>query len=835
MYRKYKERHFVTHTLEHLLGVLVIVASAAAVAYFASAQTTLTTSVVTSTVSPSTPTLTSQPVTTTSISTTGDSVFFAVTPAPETDCSGAQPMTKVFFAVSTALGGSFEVTSDTGMLGTRLEWGEYPLPNGKYTWKGIANSGFIPSGTDSGSFELRGTCLTSLSNTNGWMTASSPLDYPETSLLTPQVFLGTSPISSGGTVSNIVNFSLASLNASRIGFALVSAQFGTKFFGGDEGVANDPTLHTWKLSWNSASVPNGDYVLVAIGDTSEGVLRSAKFLLHVANVAPVISSGTAQHVTADISVKTSSNTLSLPSSPDTQTLPRPILKVFFDNKPLTYPNRIFNDEDIELRVIVSLAKKVTLVAIDEHTHTVTQLGNGVIDDLLTTPGMDIWTYVWSAAPVEEGSYNVFARVLRTDGTTIETVPVSLHIMHHTAPSESQTAADTPTPSSTAVTPGERQQILDRVSDPAACTNAEECKIFCTSHREVKDECAQFARVNISTPHANIPSLSDGVPDEQIQLMLHDPRKRPKELPEIIVAPDDFRSYCAQFAHTEVCTKALTNNDLASSDTLEQKKIDITSMRKEDEHLFTERVGARMFVDGDNDGITDYDEVNIYHTDPNDPDTDHDGFLDGAEILAGTNPRGTKSVDTSAQPLSGTSTEQTRASEEMDVENPLVAGAVQSALLAVTDVSAAEIGLNEKGTTTAKKLKLSGKALPNSFVRLYIYSDPIVVTVKADESGAWTYVLDKELPDGTHQVISAITDSGGRILAKSEPLPFVKEAAAVSVGTLLLPQAPEAPGFFSGASLYAFIAIIIALLGLGLSVIGFMAYRKGDIDGQTPAS
>lgn len=716
MYRKHKERHFIRHTIEHLFGVLVIVLAASTVAYFASAQTTLTTSIVTPTTSVSTETRELEPVTT-SISTTGDPVFFSATPAPETDCSGAQPMTKVFFAVSETIGGSFEVTSDTGMLNARFEWGEYPLPNGTYTWKGVANSGFTPSGTHSGSFELYGTCPASL---------------------------------------------------------------------------------------------------------------------------PVISSGTVGEIITDVSTKTVSSIPLSPPSPDTQTLPRPILKVFFDNKPVTDPRRVFDDEDIELRVIASLAKKVTLVAIPEHTHTAMQLGNGVIDDLLTTPGMDIWTYVWNVENVKEASYSVFARILRTDGTIVETVPVVLHVMHQPAALlESQMEEETPIPPPSVITSSERQQILDRVSDPALCTNAEECKIFCTSHGSVEDECAQFAQINIhmGTLRTSIPSLSDDISDEQIQVMLHDSRKRPMELLEIIVTPDDFRSYCAQSAHTDVCMKALINNDLASPDTLERKKADITRAYKEDEHVFTERVGARMFVDGDSDGVTDYDEVNMYHTDPNDPDTDHDGFFDGAEMLAGTNPSGTTSADA---PLlytsSGTSHEQmSSGGEEMNVENPLIAGEVQPSLLSVTDVSAAEIGLNEKGTTTAKKLKLSGKALPNSFVRVYIFSDPIVVTVKADESGMWTYVLDKELPDGTHHVISAITDSGGRILAKSESLPFIKEAAAVSLGTQLLPSAVETPGFFSGASLYAFIAILIALLGLGLSVIGFMVYRKGETHGQIPAS
>jgi hypothetical protein len=46
-----------------------------------------------------------------------------------------------------------------------------------------------------------------------------------------------------------------------------------------------------------------------------------------------------------------------------------------------------------------------------------------------------------------------------------------------------------------------------------------------------------------------------------------------------------------------------------------------------------------FVDSDNDGLTDWEEINIYFTDPDNPDTDGDGFLDGDEVKNGYNPNG----------------------------------------------------------------------------------------------------------------------------------------------------------------------------------------------------
>ncbi len=44
-------------------------------------------------------------------------------------------------------------------------------------------------------------------------------------------------------------------------------------------------------------------------------------------------------------------------------------------------------------------------------------------------------------------------------------------------------------------------------------------------------------------------------------------------------------------------------------------------------------------DTDNDGLTDWQEINIYHTDPLKADTDGDGYPDGYEVHRGFNPKG----------------------------------------------------------------------------------------------------------------------------------------------------------------------------------------------------
>lgn len=49
-------------------------------------------------------------------------------------------------------------------------------------------------------------------------------------------------------------------------------------------------------------------------------------------------------------------------------------------------------------------------------------------------------------------------------------------------------------------------------------------------------------------------------------------------------------------------------------------------------------------DTDGDGLNDFDEVKKWKTDPLDPDTDRDGYLDGEEVSAGYDPLGSGQLD-----------------------------------------------------------------------------------------------------------------------------------------------------------------------------------------------
>ncbi|MCF7860138.1 thrombospondin type 3 repeat-containing protein [Patescibacteria group bacterium] len=45
------------------------------------------------------------------------------------------------------------------------------------------------------------------------------------------------------------------------------------------------------------------------------------------------------------------------------------------------------------------------------------------------------------------------------------------------------------------------------------------------------------------------------------------------------------------------------------------------------------------IDSDFDGLSDYEEVRVYGTNPLNPDTDGDGYTDGDEVKNGYNPNG----------------------------------------------------------------------------------------------------------------------------------------------------------------------------------------------------
>jgi len=211
------------------------------------------------------------------------------------------------------------------------------------------------------------------------------------------------------------------------------------------------------------------------------------------------------------------------------------------------------------------------------------------------------------------------------------------------------------------------------------------------------------------------------------------------------------------------------------------------------------------ADPDNDGLNNNEEYR-FGTNPKKPDSDHDGKVDAEEIQTGrdplvASPDGTK--------------------DKMVPDNPQVSGQVKSELYQVTNVEAVPVA------TGTVKMKITGKALPNTYVTIYIYSEPIVLIIKTDSDGNWSYVLDKPLEDGKHEVYVAVTDNTGKITAKSEPLVFVQSAQAATVLPFERNPSPEVSPAKSRLIENYFISIVAGIGGLllALAAIGMIRSRN----------
>ncbi|NTW22517.1 hypothetical protein HGA34_03170 [Candidatus Falkowbacteria bacterium] len=185
------------------------------------------------------------------------------------------------------------------------------------------------------------------------------------------------------------------------------------------------------------------------------------------------------------------------------------------------------------------------------------------------------------------------------------------------------------------------------------------------------------------------------------------------------------------------------------------------------------VSAVLSIDSDSDGLSDDIESRL-GTDADKADSDGDSFSDGDEVKTGHNPLGTGMLAGKLQPA------EQALLNKATFEQPKTAGKFDSDLLKVEKV---EI---KSDASSSGVVKLEGKALPNQVFSLFIYSSlPIIVTVKTDQAGNWSYSLDKSLTDGKHEAYVVLNDEQGKIESKSAPFSFfVSEARAVSQDDLL---------------------------------------------------
>jgi hypothetical protein len=194
----------------------------------------------------------------------------------------------------------------------------------------------------------------------------------------------------------------------------------------------------------------------------------------------------------------------------------------------------------------------------------------------------------------------------------------------------------------------------------------------------------------------------------------------------------------------------------------------------------------------------------------------------------------------AQPVSSTTLNQDSVTDTSPVVAPVPPTIIPKELptdqgvitkdFVVTSVAVVETKIDTRtGTSTAKVIEFQGKAKPDTYITLYIYSMPIVVTVKTDSQGNWKYNLNQELDDGVHRVYVAQIDNTGNVVAKSDPIFFTKAAASAQIAVSdALPVVPQKVNFFQQYFIEVAFGILVIAIIIGLTVIGLVKGKTRDV-------
>ena len=231
-----------------------------------------------------------------------------------------------------------------------------------------------------------------------------------------------------------------------------------------------------------------------------------------------------------------------------------------------------------------------------------------------------------------------------------------------------------------------------------------------------------------------------------------------------------------------------------------------SLNKNEEVVKTPEIDL-MNKDSDFDGLSDYDEEYIYGTDPKNARTVTGELTDGEKVAKGIDPV-------------------SKDSDKINYEDPINnTEAHVTKLYTVNEVNLV------KDENKAKGIEFKGQALPNSYITLYIFSTPIIVAVKTDEKGEWSYTLDKELENGNHEIVVATVNNSGKILAKGNTIPFTKTADAAVFGSTGIGNDSSAGSgnFFQENYLLIIFGIFLAAIVITLIFTGNKKNKIAEIN------
>ena len=537
-----------------------------------------------------------------------------------------------------------------------------------------------------------------------------------------------------------------------------------------ENTSADISAGTWKFLWRTANVPDGEYKLgaeVTYNGFDDGVEGPMVRIENTTMSATSDDTATSEADTTTETVETSTKDVTT-------------VEEAADEKVIAEPPRLRVPPDplsgtVELR-IDGRAEFVELYA--RSVMSTAHIFLGLARKIET----ERWVYRFNTTNIPNGTYDLVARA-RTVAGLLNSEPVRRKIENTLTTGDRDTQEGT---SDTDATTRELQKVVQETEADVVFDDS--------APQRVGENIAEYVGELLSEYSVEIASLEA----RYISAV------RSQDDLFITRIKDEFaalRKSMLDAVFTDPLMREHVNSiDRRLAELFARKRTRIEAT----ETIIRERTNDAISLDSDGDGVTDFDERTIYGTDPDLPDTDGDGFTDGVEILSGYDP-----LDPEAEAV-------------VDYESPKESGVTRDDVLTIEAIDPISEGTSADGVPAQAVIR--GKALPNSFVTLYIYSTPVIVTVKTEADGSFAYRFDKELEDGQHEVYVGITDNAGKIVAKSRPFAFVKEAQAFTpvdaAATSRISSEPQYQSYSPTNNFVIVLSIAIVAIGLVLILIGW---------------
>jgi hypothetical protein len=452
------------------------------------------------------------------------------------------------------------------------------------------------------------------------------------------------------------------------------------------------------------------------------------------------------------------------------------------------------------------------------------LGQGIVDN------DSVWKYTVNLDNnlIPNGDYQVWAQITKNGSSyRSDKFPVAINVIAPAGTiknkqleqtvSESNTIIETNNKSIDQATQAAAKSIIAKTgenSDIEADINriAQIVKDLGQLDYDLADKTAQLAIINariksIGTDLAALPA--DAIPQIKNDKIreLGDLNAQAKELKQEISDTNDSIAKKTSEKLALVDAILASAKDKSDESSVRQALDDFERQISQQETDIIEN-NRILEKDSDGDGLSDAREI-LIGSDPLNPDSNGNGILDGDEVALGYDPSKPNNLNIAYHDPQAVAPKKADV-YKFDDNNP---------------VSSVKLPDGNTG------IRFVGWGLPDSYITLFIYSNPVIVVVKTDAQGHWTYTLDKPINNGQHTAYAAQTDGEGNIEARSEVLVFTKKGDNITktVANQEASLSSSTDRLKNNFGVAIAVAVFLAF-GTALMVIGYAASRAGRKEG-----